>query len=206
MNHQLDLFSSSTSELPTEIEQSFDIEGLSLINNYISLEEEQALLAQIDAQPWLLDLKRRVQHYGYKYDYRARRIDVSMKIGALPDWANGLAERLQQEGYFKSIPDQVIVNEYEVGQGIAPHIDCEPCFEDTIASLSLNSTATMNFTHTVTNEKVPVFLSQRSLVIMKGESRYDWKHSIPARKKDKTKENTYPRTRRVSLTFRSVIV
>ncbi|MEN0049437.1 MAG: alpha-ketoglutarate-dependent dioxygenase AlkB [Bacteroidota bacterium] len=182
------------------------IQGLTLLQNYITPKQEEQLLTAIDAAIWLTDLKRRVQHYGYKYDYRARRIDVSMKIGALPDWASQLAIRLQQEGYFKSVPDQVIVNEYEAGQGISPHIDCEPCFEDTIASLSLNSTAAMNFTHTITNEKIPIFLSARSLVIMKEASRYDWKHGIPARKKDRIGEKVYPRTRRVSLTFRSVIL
>lgn len=182
------------------------IKGLTLRQNYITPAEETKLLTSIDNSEWLLDLKRRVQHYGYRYDYRSRRIDVSMKIGVLPVWANELAVRLKQEGYFQSIPDQVIVNEYEIGQGISPHIDCEPCFEDTIASLSLNTTAVMNFTHAITDEKVPVFLPQRSLVIMKGESRYDWKHSIPARKKDKFEGKIHPRDRRISLTFRSVIV
>ena len=37
----------------------------------------------MDARPWLSDLKRRVQHYGYKYDYRARAIDHTSQVQQL---------------------------------------------------------------------------------------------------------------------------
>jgi len=182
------------------------ISGLKYIPNYIDIPTEKKLIQEIDKRTWINDFKRRVQHYGYKYDYRARRIDLSMKIGDLPIWANDIAIQLKENGYFKSIPDQVIVNEYLPGQGISPHIDCEPCFEDTIISLSLASDATMMFTNEKTNEKIPVVLRKRSLVILREDSRYIWKHSIPARKSDKIDNKIVKRQRRISLTFRSVIL
>jgi hypothetical protein len=49
-----------------------NISGLQYCPNFITAEEEQALIEIIDQQTWLNDLKRRVQHYGYKYDYKAR--------------------------------------------------------------------------------------------------------------------------------------
>ncbi|MBL7814551.1 MAG: alpha-ketoglutarate-dependent dioxygenase AlkB [Saprospiraceae bacterium] len=196
MSNQLNLFQKEVYSNP--------IAGLSYHPNYISQEEEAFLFTQIDAQNWLLDLKRRVQHYGYKYDYRARRIDVSMKIGTLPSCLENIAKRLYTEGVFEDIPDQVIVNEYEPGQGISPHIDCEPCFEDTIVSISLNSTAVMEFCRN--NIKIPILLEPRSAVILKGESRYEWTHSIPARQKDVFENQVFQRKRRVSLTFRKVIL
>jgi alkylated DNA repair dioxygenase AlkB len=196
MYNQSSFFDNETSELK--------IEGLTYLPNYLSKQEENALIELIDAQNWLTDLKRRVQHYGYKYDYRARRIDTSMKIGALPDWLNSLAKRLYTEGSFQNMPDQVIINEYESGQGISPHIDCQPCFEDTIVSLSLHSAAIMEFTKG--NVKIPILLEPRSAVILKGESRYDWTHGIAARKSDKYKGVVFQRKRRVSLTFRCVIL
>lgn len=58
-----------------------DIEGLTYIPKYITQEQEQFLITQIDAQPWLNALKRRVQHYGYKYDYKARKITPDLKSG-----------------------------------------------------------------------------------------------------------------------------
>ena len=51
-----------------------DIQGLSYIPDFITPDAERALLDTIDAQAWLHDLKRRVQHYGYKYDYKARTV------------------------------------------------------------------------------------------------------------------------------------
>jgi len=93
-----------------------DIEGLQFIPEYIKMNEENQLLMAIDKEPWLFDLKRRVQHYGYKYDYKARRIDISMKIGKLPDWGQEIAIRLCEDGYFDKIPDQLIINEYKIGR------------------------------------------------------------------------------------------
>jgi hypothetical protein len=42
-------------------------------------------------------------------------------------------------------------------------------------------------------------------VLLSGESRYQWQHSIPPRKSDKWNGRTMHRKRRVSLTFRVVI-
>jgi len=182
------------------------IGGLEYIPNYIDSKTEMKLIQQIDKQSWICDLKRRVQHYGYKYDYKARRIDLTMRIGQLPIWIKNIAIRLQEDGYFFEIPDQVIINEYLPGQGITPHIDCKPCFEDTIISISLGSAATMIFSNDITEEKIPILLRRRSLVVLKNESRFIWKHSIPARKSDKIHGKTIKRSRRVSLTFRKVIL
>ncbi len=182
------------------------ISGLYYIANFITSEQEQNLVQIIDTQPWLDDLKRRVQHYGYKYNYKARRIDTTMKIGNLPDWLDEIAEKLLTLGIFKEKPDQVIINEYLPGQGISPHIDCEPCFEDAIVSLSLLSGVTMDFTHSIKNEKVAVYLKPHSIVVLQGESRYDWQHSIAPRKSDNYENKIIKRNRRVSLTFRKVII
>ena len=61
------------------------MDGLQYIPGFIDEPYEAELLAAIDAQPWLGDLKRRVQHYGYRYDYKNRRVDPSMVLGPLPD-------------------------------------------------------------------------------------------------------------------------
>ena len=51
----------------------------------------------------------------------------------------------KKDGYFERIPDQIIVNKYYTKQGIAKHIDRLPCFDDTIASLSLGDPVVMDF-------------------------------------------------------------
>ena len=45
--------------------------GLKYIEEYITVEQEDKLIKLIDSNPRITDLKRRVQHYGYKYDYKA---------------------------------------------------------------------------------------------------------------------------------------
>ncbi len=182
-----------------------EVPGLHYIPDYLTREEQDQLLAIINDQPWLTDLKRRVQHYGYRYNYTHRSVDPSMFLGPLPDWAAQLAERLQQDGWVGYGLDQLIVNEYEPGQGISSHVDCVPCFGDTILSVSLGSACVMLFTHTRTAVQVPVLVEPGSLVVMQGEARYGWKHSIPPRKTDVYQGQRIERRRRVSLTFRKVI-
>ncbi|KOY87178.1 DNA repair protein [bacterium 336/3] len=180
------------------------IQGLIYISNFISEEEEKSLIHQIDNATWLNDLKRRVQHYGYKYDYQKRKIDASMKIGDLPDWIENLAISIYEKGYIPYKADQVIVNEYLAGQGIAHHIDCEPCFDDTIASLSLGSFCTMEFISKDKTLKSEIFLEPQSLLIMADEARYEWLHGIKAKKSDIIEGKKKVRDRRLSLTFRKI--
>jgi len=182
------------------------IDGLKYLPDFLNAECEQQLLTEIDGRSWLGDLKRRVQHYGYKYDYRARIIDTSMFLGPLPGWAQSLASDLQKQKVFPNIPDQLIVNEYRPGQGISAHVDCEPCFGDVIASITLGSGCTMDFTRVYGHEKFSQHLEPRSLVVMTGEARYAWKHAIPPRKTDLLDGRRIARGRRVSLTFRTVLL
>jgi len=184
-----------------------DIDGLAYVAGFISREEETTLLQAISDAVWLADLKRRVQHYGYKYDYKRRSLDHSMYIGSIPNWASLIAERIVHQGLMSQMPDQVIVNEYLPGQGISDHVDCEPCFDDTIVSLSLGSSCIMEFKKlTDRSVKKLVYLEPRSLVVLKGDSRYGWTHGIPARDKDTWQGRRIPRKTRVSLTYRKVIL
>lgn len=183
------------------------IPGLKYIPDFIDQATQQSLLEAIDALPWLNDLKRRVQHYGYKYDYKKRAIDASMKVGDLPDWAKAVAQKSVDDQLTTALFDQMIVNEYLPGQGIARHVDCEPCFADTIMSVSLGTACVMHFTSLADKSvDAPVLLAPGSAVVLSGEARYDWQHSIRANKSEKYQGQKIVRGRRVSLTFRQVIL
>jgi alkylated DNA repair dioxygenase AlkB len=182
------------------------ISGLIYIPDFITNEQESELIRAIDKQPWICDLKRRVQHYGYKYDYKARNVTHDLKLGDLPLWIKPYCQKLVDEKLFRKPPDQVIVNEYQIGQGISSHLDCVPCFEETIASISLNSPCTIDFTNSTTNKKIPIFLEPCSLFVLKADARYKWKHGIAGRKSDKINGNIITRRRRISITFRNVIL
>ena len=179
------------------------IPGLQYLPDYITRQEHDQLLAIIDQQPWLDTLKRRVQHYGYRYDYKSRAVDSSMFLGALPAWVAPLTERLRREGLVAQTLNQLIINEYEPGQGISAHIDSVPAFGDTVLSLTLGSSCVMLFSKDAA--EVPILIEPCSLVMMQDQARYAWKHSIAARKKDTYQGRVIERQRRVSLTFRYVL-
>ena len=203
----LDQQSPRSRSLSSNQEAINSIKGFSYKEDYIDEWEQTQLLHHIDEQQWLSDLKRRVQHYGFKYDYKARQVNLDMRIDHLPKWLQTLGRKLKEDCYMPKEPDQVIVNEYKPGQGIASHIDCAPCFEDTIVSLSLISACVMDFTNKLDeSKKIPVWLAPRSIIVLKDEARYEWFHGIAPRRSDIWDGQKYERQRRISLTFRKVIL
>lgn len=205
MSHQESLFGNS--EERNNMEEIPTIDGLQYLPSFLSMEEHDELWKAINKESWLDDLKRRVQHYGFKYDYRRRNIDESMRVSPLPKWVSFITKRLVENGIMEMEPDQLIVNEYEPGQGIASHIDCEPCFDDTIVSISLGSPCNMEFTnYKDKHDKIQLLLEICSAIVLSGDARYKWLHGINATKSYKRNNKRIPRERRISLTFRKVIL
>lgn len=198
MTQQPDLFSESVADVPEEPR----IEGMTYVPHFMSRAEQDSVLQEIDRHPWRKDLKRRVQHYGYLYDYKAKRVDPSMFLGSIPAFVMPVAQRLVERSLFDRLPDQLIVNEYLPGQGISAHVDCEPCFAGTIAMVSLGWTYEMDFIHAQTRETRSILLETGSALVIQGEARYNWLHQIKARRSDRG----IRRQRRVSLTFRNVLL
>ena len=187
--------------------------GLEYHPQLLTARDEAGLLARIDGadSPWLDDLSRRVQHFGLKYDYSNRRLDESAHIGPLPDWLTQLARRVRvaasQEA--KCLLDaqrpfeQAIINEYEQGQGIAPHVDRD-CFGPVVATVSLGSAINMDFRCATTGAGYVQRLEPRSLLLLFGNARSMWRHGIAKRRTDIWDSQKITRDRRVSVTFRTV--
>lgn len=186
-------------------EDAGGVPGLRYVAGWVDAEAERTLLAGIDAAPWSGELRRRVQHYGQRYDYGNRSVErVDEPAPPLPEWAVALAARLDLERWLDGRADQVIVNEYQPGQGISAHIDCVPCFGPRVAAVSLGSACTMDFIGPDRDLRVPLHLEPRSLCVMTGAARYTWRHAIAARKSDPTPGGRVARGRRVSVTFRTI--
>ena len=166
------------------------VPGLTLVRNFVSRSEHDALLTFIDSQIWSSSLNRRTQQYGFEYSYVG---GLPKATTPLPEEFDVLLDRLAP--FFRIKPNQVIVNEYQPGQGIGPHIDNVRDFGDTVASLSLLDTWSMVFKKGAREHDIP--LPTRSVIILKGDARYRWRHSI--------KKKRLQRKRRVSITFRSMI-
>ncbi len=88
--------------------------------------------------------------------------------------------------------DQVILSRYRPGAHITPHTDEEKFFGDVIAAASLASSAEMEWTTGERAVKVPV--RPRSLYVMRGAARRDWKHCVPKGTEE-----------RFSITFRTLL-
>ena len=187
--------------------------GLEYCPQLLTAHDEAELLAHIDCanSPWLGDLSRRVQHFGYKYDYSNRRLDDSAHIGPLPDWLAQLALRVRAAASeeTKCLMDaqrpfeQAIINEYEQGQGIAPHVDRD-CFGPVVATVSLSSAVNMDFRCDATGDEHVQRLEPRSLLLLHGDARSKWRHGIAKRRTDTWDGRKVERRRRVSITFRTV--
>ncbi len=180
------------------------VPGLKLVRDYIDSSLELRLLDWIDRQPWSDALKRRVQHYGYRYSYSKKTLNEGGSLGPLPELLFQLGEGLVRSGHMDRQSEQVIVNEYQPGQGISPHVDRPDQFGAVVCSLSLGAAIDMEFlkdTH-----KIALRLPARSLLVLADDARYLWRHAIRARRSDPGPEGRVPRARRVSCTFRTVII
>ncbi|XP_059295095.1 uncharacterized protein LOC132048188 isoform X2 [Lycium ferocissimum] len=108
--------------------------------------------------------------------------------------------------------DQLIVNMYQPGEGICPHVDLMR-FEDGIAIVSLESSCVMHFSRVKSEtckaqdpqQKVPVLLTPGCLILMWGEARYLWKHEINRKPGFQIWEGQeIDQNRRISVTLRKL--
>ena len=188
-----------------------DIPGLLYVPQFLSREDEVRALQAIGREPWKNDLARAVQHHGWRYDYRRKKVTPDMWIGPLPDWAAKLAERVRTvQGRnggpsFGTEPDQVIVNRYQPGQGIGWHTDADS-FGPVLATLSLGDTWTMLLRQYGSSDQLAIRLERGSLLVLSDAARSSWQHSINAREmmEPNSDGNLRRRRQRTSVTFRTV--
>jgi DNA oxidative demethylase len=171
--------------------------GLSQAAAIIAPDEEQTLIAWIDASPlspfrfhqW--QGKRLTATYGWSYDFD----DGSFAPAeAIPDWL--LPVRAKAAG-FAGLPPaelaQALLIRYDPGAGIGWHRD-RPVFEH-VLGISLGAPATMRFRRRRGDgfDRASALLAPRSIYHLTGEARHQWEHSIAPM--DAT---------RWSITFRSI--
>jgi alkylated DNA repair dioxygenase AlkB len=163
----------------------------------VSASEERALLEHVQALPFRefefhgYTGKRRTVSYGWSYDFEARTLreadDLPAFLVALraraADFAGLAAESLQQ----------VLVTEYDAGAGIGWHRD-KAVFGD-VVGVSLLAPCRFRLRRQAGDawERVSIVAEPRSAYLLRGPSRTEWEHSIPA-----------VDSRRYSVTFRNL--
>jgi len=100
--------------------------------------------------PWDHTIARATQHYGRRFDYLTKSVACQEpELPPLPPFLSEVLERLTASQLlpWEGDADQITVNEYMPGMGIAPHVDTHSAFEDGIAALSLGSGVAMRLRH-----------------------------------------------------------
>ncbi|CAE7351528.1 ALKBH8 [Symbiodinium natans] len=185
------------------------IPGLVYLPGFLTVAEEQELLAAIEAATWDGDNKsRRTQQYGYGFHWRHRHSNALVKLepprDAMPACSEAILERLVRDGHLASSAfDQCIVNDYTGGQGIKAHRDRE-FFGEAVVGFSLRDRAIMDFRCIRSGEVRAVLLEPRSVLILTKDARWSWQHAITPAPTLLWRGSTLPRGHRTSLTFRSI--
>ncbi|KAG8809094.1 hypothetical protein FRC18_004692 [Serendipita sp. 400] len=107
---------------------------------------------------------------------------------------------------------QVILNRYQPGEGISPHVDLLDRYDDGIIGVSLGSGCAMDFAAIESPDEVSrqksIWLCERSIIVLEGDARYNWTHGIRPLHGDRVSERSVddpiwiPRRTRTSITIR----
>jgi alkylated DNA repair dioxygenase AlkB len=122
--------------------------------------------------------KRRVVPFGFRYDYNGGGLQTA---APMPDFLLPLRERAAA---FAGLPPDrlahALVTEYRPGTSIGWHRD-RPHYDDVIG-ISLLSPCTFRLRrkHDAGWERASLRVDRRSIYLMRGPSRWEWEHSIPA--------------------------
>ena len=174
------------------------VPGFLLELDYVMPDEERELIAQVDAQPWQSDFRRRIQQYGLGYSSGG---PAPVWLRDFPSWLMPLAERVSRDAFDRAA-ENCVINEYIPPLGIAPHRDY-PAFGPVVACVSLGSDIVMDLISPDRKRRVPVHVPARSFWKMGGAARSRWLHGIAPRLSDLIGGERHPRGRRISITFRT---
>ena len=199
--------------------------GLSLLPDFISPGEQHQILTFLNdpaACTWRTDLSRRTMHFGGTYCLMpspsaapGSAKPATLQAPPMPPELEWLIQRMVDTNIFPATqkPQYCIVNEYIHNQGISAHTE-NFSFGEPVVGLSLLDACPIRF-HELkqafdgsvrsgkaakagkTGRKVDVEMPGRSLLVMRGDSRWKWQHEIVKSGKGRGRG-----WKRVSLTFR----
>ncbi len=154
--------------------------------DFLSKEEETICVENINSlHPWevLRSSRRKVQAWGKIVPGFANTCGHT-----LPPFLQSLSQLLVAEGFFppSTPPNNVLINQYESGQGIMPHTD-GPAYHPTTVVISLCSDTIMTFIPNIMTDRVgldnadpieAIVLRRRSILSFSDEAYTGYLHSI----------------------------
>ena len=172
-------------------------EGLLYQQDFLSMEEEQALLAEIralaleEAKYKAFTAKRRIVSYGSSYDFETNQLGPAPEIPPFLAPLKARAARLI--GVDEQSIKHALVTEYRPGTELGWHRDVGEF--GIVVGVSLGGTCRMRFRRYPPQKGEKAFnlgLAPRSVYVLRDEIRWRWQHSVA-----RTSELRY------SITFRT---
>ena len=154
--------------------------------------------------------KRVTMHFGHVFSASKLKVDFNDEPPKIDDKLRSYIDYIIHLYHPELLDweyDQVTINRYYEKGGIGAHVDTHSSFDENILIISLGSPTVMRFQHCVDKDKiVDVWIPDRSMLLMSGESRYRWTHKISNRKTDYDPQGVLVhRGMRTSITVRKVI-
>jgi len=161
-----------TSKDDPDLQSKLIPSGLIFITDFISTEEEAHILASIPPTPDRgLKSRNSTRRYGSLFPYKG-----GVMKEPTPDYLEDLNRKIMSSGLSDHLYKSVSLNEYLPGNSNALHVDNLES-GPTITIISLGVDTPMLFqNHKYMYE---LMLPARSLIQMKDDIRYRWRHSIP---------------------------
>lgn len=182
------------------------IDGIFVAEEIITEEDEKELISKIDSIDWINSQSgRRKQDFGPKVNFKKQKIKLNQFLG-LPKFDKQLLNRIITKLNNKCLNDFIAVEvchlEYnpQNGSAIDLHFDDFWLWGERLVTINLLSTTILTLVLPQINdreadEQIHVYLPQRSLVILSGDSRYKYQHSI---------QRQHIKDRRIAITYREL--
>ncbi|UYV71426.1 ALKBH4 [Cordylochernes scorpioides] len=189
---------------------TLEIEGVTVVPDFISAEEEDQLVDGIDQIPWVPSQSGRYkQDFGPKVNFKKKKVRCGTFNG-LPEFTRWLVERLRTVNPLADFrPVELCHLDYSPARGAAidPHLDDFWLWGDRLVTVNLLGDTVLTLTpvsdttpalnprpcSSIIEADVP--MPRRSLVIISGEARSQWYHGI---------HRANITSRRLAMTFREL--
>lgn len=186
------------------IEWAIEVPGLGIVQNFLTPEQENEIIEELYKIEWedspSFSGSRKQQRFGPHVDF-VNNIVGSKKELPFLRYSERLVKQMQEQIPFLENfqPNSQLNNWYrkDLGDSIYFHTDHRGLFADIIISIAVAGDCNILLQSIRnTNEVIAMAFPRRSLVIMSGDARYTWKHSIP------NSELLSPN--RISITYRTL--
>jgi len=181
-----------------------EVPGLWLIENVISKEDQKQILRSLITNT---GSECRQIHPAKEFGWSFIKGLLSKWCSSkdyipMPIWVKTIWEKIIKIPEINKIignveiVDNILINIYEKGDSLIPHVDDINFWDDFVLGLSLGSDIIIDFAKIDSNETHPIFIPAKSVYILTKDARYSYKHSI--------KVQEFNNIRRVSITFRTI--